>query len=112
MRIDSLGAGIGTSSPESNAQATIYEDSGNTPLYLKANNANSYLYFEDSGTSSFKVAVGSSSNKSPNLLLTAPERTRIDSSGLADITTGIIGKNPTDNFTSNGKTQPSSMVLI
>ena len=78
--------GIGTTSPESNAQATIYEDSGNTPLYLKANNTNSFLYLEDSGTASFKVAVGSSNNNL-KFITDGSERLRIASSGNVGIGT-------------------------
>ncbi len=72
--------GIGTDNPDSNAQATIYKTGGNTPLYLKTDNANSYLYFQDSGTSTFKCAVGSSSN-TLKFVTDGSERLRITGDG-------------------------------
>ena len=79
--------GIGTDNPDSNAQATIYKTGGNTPLYLKTDNANSYLYFQDSGTSTFKCAVGSSSN-TLKFVTDGSERLRITSAGLLGVATG------------------------
>ena len=72
--------GIGTDTPQNNAQATIYKTGGNTPLYLKTDNTNSYLYFQDSGTTTFKCAVGSSSNQL-KFVTDGSERLRINSDG-------------------------------
>ena len=60
LTINSSGnVGIGTSSPNSKLHVSSTD---NHPVYIQSNQATAYAYFQDSGSGSYLVGIGSSSN--------------------------------------------------
>lgn len=98
--------GINVSGPD--CLFHVKETGGDSvPARVTSSGTLSTIGFETSASAnSYNVRCGATGANDFVAYTNNTERLRVDSNGYVDFQTGILGDNPSDNFTLNGRTQP------